>query len=247
MFRYFILLAIILLNVNAFATSSANENLKKTIGKVAPAIATAGTIDYKTACATCTQIGQASKTATLYSKENNQKVDLTVLTEDEVNNVFSDVSAREDIPFGYPMDGCYARAHKMVRLMEDQGIIAGKAFVEGELYVDTKFGEVGWSYHVAPVVLVKKGGKVEPYVIDPSLFQKAVPYQAWKAKMLEKKKASLTHEYYTNRFAYDPDDKNANYTEFQEEQLMDMNQANRNFSRTLFMYNEQMKESKEKK
>lgn len=247
MLRYFTLLALILLNVTAFASSSANENLKRTIKKVAPAVASAGTIDYKSGCATCTQIGQAAKTASLYSKENNQKVDLTVLSEDEVNSIFSDLASRDDIPFGFPMDGCYARAHKMVRIMEDQGIIAGKAFVEGELYIDSKFGEVGWSYHVAPVVLVKKGGKVSPYIIDPSLFQKPVPYETWKGKMLEKKKASLEHEYFTNRFAYDPDDKNAKYTDYQEEQLADMNNANRNFSRTLFMYNEQLKEMKDRK
>lgn len=245
MFRNLILVFFILLNVSAFANpNKASENLKKTIKKVAPAVASAGTIDYKAACASCTQIGQASKTASLYSKENNQKIDLTVLSEDEAKTLYDDIASREDIPFGYPMDGCYARAHQMVRIMEEQGVIAGKAFVEGQLYVDTKFGEVGWGYHVAPVVLVKKDGKVQPYVFDPSLFEKPVPYETWKGKMLVKKKAVLESEYYTNRFAYDPDDKDSKYTEFQDDHVADMNYANRNFSRVLFMYNQQMKDKR---
>lgn len=244
MFRYFILLVLILLNVSAFAnpTNSANENLKRTINKVAPAVAAAGTVDYKGACATCKQIGQNSNTATLYSKDNNQKISLSVLSEDDAANIFNDLASRDDIPFGYPMDGCYARAHKMVRIMEDQGIIAGKAFVEGNLFIDTKFGEVGWSYHVAPVILVKTGGKIQPYILDPSMFNKPVPYDTWKSKMLEKKKATFDREYFTNRFAYDPDDRNVKYTDYQDEQLQDMNNTNRNFNRMLFMYNQQMKD-----
>ncbi len=245
MFRNLILTFLILLNVSAFANpNSANENLKKTIKKVAPAVASAGTIDYKSGCASCTQIGQQAKTATLYSKENNQKIDLSVLSEEEAKSLFDEIAARDDIPFGYPMDGCYARAHKMVRLMEDQGVIAGKAFVEGQLYVDTKFGEVGWGYHVAPVVLVKVGGKVIPYIFDPSLFDKPVSFDTWKGKMLAKKKAVFEHEFYTNRYAYDPDDKNSKYSDYQDEHLQDMNYTNRNFSRMLFMYNEQMKDKR---
>lgn len=245
MFRNLILIFFILMNVSAFANpNKATDNLKKTIKKVAPAVASAGTIDYKAGCASCTQIGQASKTASLYSKENNQKIDLTVLTEDEAKSLYDEIASRDDIPFGYPLDGCYARAHKMVRIMEEQGVVAGKAFVEGQLYVDTKFGEVGWGYHVAPVVLIKKDGKVLPYVFDPSLFDKPVPYEAWKGKMLAKKKSVLESEYYTNRYAYDPDDKDSKYTDYQDDHVADMNYANRNFARVLFMYNQQMKEKK---
>lgn len=239
MFRHLFLIACLALNLLTVAFSADTETLKRTIGKVAPAVASAGTIDYKAACATCAQLSQSQGTkATLFSKENNQKIELSVLSEDEANSIFSELAAREDIPFGYPMDGCYARAHKMARILDDKGITAGKAFIEGELYVDTRFGEVGWGYHVAPVVLVKKGGVVAPYIFDPSLFSKPVPYEVWKEKMTKKSKAKVTSEYYTNRFAYDPDDKNSKYTDYQEEQVADMDNTNRNFSRMLFMYNQ---------
>lgn len=239
MFRNIFLLLCIAVNLICNYASADSDALKRSLKKIVPAVAKAGTIDYKTGCATCAQIGQGISTASLYSKDNDQSIELTVLSEDEANNVFSELAAREDIPFGYPMDGCYARAHKMVRILDDKGIIAGKAFLEGELYVDTpRFGEVGWGYHVAPVVLVKVGSSIVPYVFDPSLFNKAVPYEEWKAKITKNKKSKVSREYYTNRFSYDPDDRTAKYTDYTDESLSDMNNTNRNFNRMLFMYNQ---------
>ena len=129
----------------------------------------------------------------------------------------------------------------MARLLESKGIISGKAFIEGELYVDTSFGEVGWGYHVAPVVMVKVKGqsKPVPYVIDPSLFDKPVPYSDWKAKMTAKPKAKVSSEYFTNRFAYDPNDKNANLTDYQADTVEDMDSTNKNFTRMLTVYKAQ--------
>lgn len=94
-----------------------------------------------------------------YSKDNNQKIELTILSEDEAIQIFNKLAAREDIPHGYP-EGCYARAHEMVRSMNREGIVSGKAFIEGEFYVDGKYGEVGLAFNVAPVVMVKTGNKV---------------------------------------------------------------------------------------
>lgn len=240
MIRLVFFIVFILLNVSAFANpnnipNNINETLKSTLKNMPPALAKAGTIDYKNGCASCTTMNQTSQKASLYSKENNQKIDLSVLSEDEVKKLFDEIASHEEIPFGYLMDGSYARSHKMVRLMDEQGITAGKAFIEGELYADSKFGEVGWGYQVAPVVLVKVSGKVTPYIIDPSLFDRAVPYETWKAKMLVKKKAVINSEYYTNRYAYDPDDKNSKYTDYQPAHVADMNTSNRNFSKLLFI------------
>lgn len=221
----------------AITNNSTNENFSSTLKKVAPAVSSAGTIDYKAGCSSCAQAASNERSATLISKDNNQKIDLTILSEDEVNNTFTEIAARDDIPFAYPMDGCYARAHKIVRILEDKGIIAGKAFLEGELFIDTKYGEVGWGYHVAPVVLVKKGNAILPYVIDPSLFSKAVPYEEWKAKITSKSKSKLAREYFTNRFAYDPGDRVLSLKAYEDENIDDMESTNRNFTRVLAMYN----------
>ncbi len=235
MIRLVFLILFILLNVSAFANpNNINETLISTLNTMAPALAKAGTIDYKNGCASCATMNQTSQKASLYSKENNQKIDLSVLSDVEAKKMFDEIISHDEIPFGYPMDGSYARAHKMVRLMDEQGITAGKAFIEGKLYADSKFGEVGWGYQVAPVVLVKVNGKVNPYIIDPSLFDQPVPYETWRAKMLVKKKAVINSEYYTNRFAYDPDDKNSKYTDYQPAHVADMNTSNRNFSKLLF-------------
>jgi hypothetical protein len=238
MFRNLFFLLCLVFNVlnltNANATTASSDNFSKTLKKVAPAVSSAGTIDYKAGCSSC---AQAAQNATLYSKDNNQKIDLSVLSEEEANNAFNELAARDDIPYGYPMDGCYARAHKIVRILEDQGIIAGKAFLEGELYIDTKFGEVAWGYHVAPVIMVKKGNIVSPYVFDPSLFSKPVPFDEWKAKITAKSKSKITREYFTNRYAYDPGDRAKTLNDYDDENIDDMDTTNRNFSRLLALYN----------
>ncbi|MDD4974156.1 MAG: protein-glutamine glutaminase family protein [Bacteriovorax sp.] len=226
-----------LTNASAANSTSTNEAFRKTLKKVVPAINNAGTIDYKAGCSSCAQGANNAKNTTLYSKNNNQKIDLSVLSEVEANNTFSELAARQDIPYGYAMDGCYARAHKMVRILEDKGIIAGKAFLEGDLYVDTKFGEVGWGYNVAPVIMVKKDNTIAPYVFDPSLFSKPVPFDEWKAKITSKSKSKLTREYFTNRFAYDPEDRTKSLTDYVDENIDDMEITNRNTGRLLVMYN----------
>lgn len=219
--------------------------LGKALVKIAPAVTGAGTIDYKNGCASCAQVGSASdkKNTILYSKDNDKKIELTQLSEDDAFAIFTDMAMREDIPFEFLMDGCYARAHKMVRVLEANGIIAGKAFIEGELYADSKFGEVGWRYQVAPVIMVKKGNAVVPYVLDPSLFSKPVPQTEWKAKIMSKSKSKFTREYYTNRFAYDTDDRMTNNTSYSDESLEDMEQTNRNFSRMLYTYHSKKKKT----
>lgn len=243
MFRNLFFVLFIIFNVLSFdsvyAAGKNEKALAKTLKKIAPAVTAAGTIDYKSGCSTCAQIDTPTdkKTSNLYSKDNDQTIELTTLSEDDANSAFAEIAARKDIPFGFPMDGCYARAHKVVRILEDQGIIAGKAFVEGELYVDTKFGEVGWGYHVAPVVMVKKGSSVIPYVFDPSLFTKPVPQTEWKAKMLSKTKSRFAREYYTNRYSYDPSERTSKYNDYTEESVEDMEQTNRNFSRMLYIHN----------
>jgi hypothetical protein len=235
-----IISALTFLNV-VYAISETDAAFRKSLKKIAPTVATAGTIDYKNGCATCAQLNQQNadeKKYPLYSKNNNQKIDISVLTEEDANSIFSELAEREDIPFGFLVDGCYARAHKMVRIMDDKGITAGKAFLEGDLFVDTpQFGEVGWNYNVAPVVMVKKGNSVTPYVIDPSLFKKPVPYEEWKALILKKSKSKLVREYYTNRFAYDPTERTSKFTEYQEDSLDDMDTANKNLNRMLFLLN----------
>lgn len=93
------------------------------------------------------------------------------------------------IPFLYPDDGCWGRAHEMCRLMIAAGASPAKVWIYGNLLVHShnKPGPLGacqgcqvcWGWHVAPTLEVDTGGGVETWVVDPSLFTEAVPQATW--------------------------------------------------------------------
>ena len=237
------------LHSNLFASENDNEALQSAsqylindaFNDVKNAVENAGGADQVSGCATCANKNSSKSLpkVNLYSKANDKTIELSVLSEKEAATAFNFLQAQADIPFGFPMDGCYARAHKMSRLLEDKGIISGKAFIEGQLHVDSKdFGEITWSYHVAPVIMVKPAGQkiAVPYVIDPSLFTKPVPYATWKAIMTKSQNSSVEHEYFTNRFAYDPNDRTADYKTYTDESVSDMNDTNKRFKDMLEQY-----------
>jgi hypothetical protein len=107
------------------------------------------------------------------------------------------------IPFQYVRDGCYARAHKMRQIIEDQyGYCSEKVF-SFALDSDTlavranKWGGccVTWWYHVAPLARVRIRIKLPPFVnldftlalvIDPSMFDKPVLLSSWLTAQEEK-------------------------------------------------------------
>lgn len=138
---------------------------------------------------------------------NGKSFDVSVVSKEEIQKLFTEMANQKHIPFKYPEDGCYARAHEMVRLLEQKNIIAAKAFIEGSLWVKTKNspkGYVEWRYHVAPTILVQDGDKVRPYVIDPSIFDKAVPVEEWYEIQTKPPKGHRSITYETPRFQYGP-------------------------------------------
>jgi hypothetical protein len=89
------------------------------------------------------------------------------------------------IPFEYVRDGCFARAHKMRRIIESKyGYCSEKVFSYGNLDVKAdKWGGccVGWVYHVAPIIRVNSIGGPLCYVIDPGMFNEPVLLSVWLA------------------------------------------------------------------
>lgn len=98
------------------------------------------------------------------------------------------------IPFQYVRDGCYARAHKMRKIItEKYGYCCEKVFSfaidnDDDLAVQAnKWGGccVTWWYHVAPLIRVKI--KILSFsftlamVIDPGMFDKPVMLSTWLA------------------------------------------------------------------
>jgi hypothetical protein len=82
------------------------------------------------------------------------------------------------IPFNYPDDGCWGRAHEMCRLMIAAGITPNKVWIFGNLRAASQNNpscQVFWGWHVAPTLSVGP----ETYVIDPSLFNGPVTQATW--------------------------------------------------------------------
>ena len=89
------------------------------------------------------------------------------------------------IPFKYPDDGCWGRAHEMCRLMINMGLSPKKVWIEGRLRASTRNNPncyVGWGWHVAPTLCVRGRWffQSQEMVIDPSLFTTPVRKTTWK-------------------------------------------------------------------
>lgn len=89
------------------------------------------------------------------------------------------------IPFLYPDDGCWGRAHEMCRLMINMGLKPKKVWIQGNLHVDTVNNPncfVNWGWHVAPTLCVRTSFfSSQTMVIDPSLFTTPVTKATWKS------------------------------------------------------------------
>jgi hypothetical protein len=113
------------------------------------------------------------------------------VTQDQAEQIFNLVHGKNCvpqtpappcIPFMYPRDGCWARAHEMCRLIALDGFEARKVWIYGSLEVATPNAldcKVNWRYHVAPTILVDTGSMSQVQVIDPSMFNAPVPQATW--------------------------------------------------------------------
>ncbi len=159
--------------------------------------------------------------------DNGKKQPIAVVSEEYAQELFQEMAKRKDIPFKYPEDGCYARAHKMSILLDKKGVIVAKVFVEGDLKVITSNspkGFVEWWYHVAPIIKVKKDNKEKIYVIDPSLFDHAVPLEQWVKIQTSEDGTRKDDLYFTSRYRYSPSPYQSMYPakKFSEDSKHDM-------------------------
>jgi hypothetical protein len=86
------------------------------------------------------------------------------------------------IPFTYPDDGCWGRAHEMFRLMSAAGVVTDKVWIYGSLHVvsaNKPDCNVHWGWHVAPTLPVATSSGNQTYVIDPALFKEPVTQATW--------------------------------------------------------------------
>jgi hypothetical protein len=91
------------------------------------------------------------------------------------------------IPFLYPDDGCWIRAHIMCHMMRDGSPAEDpeKVWIRGWLTVPTANHpdcQVTWGWHVAPTLMVTLATGDEKRVIDPSLTSAPESKDAWKGR-----------------------------------------------------------------
>jgi hypothetical protein len=109
------------------------------------------------------------------------------LTPEQAKLLFAILAAQQEyIAFKYRVDGCYARAHLMVQLMQRLGLNPRKVWAfatpPDSLRVTTPAGNtVLWGYHVAPTITVQETGQPpQEMVLDPSIADKPVSVTDWK-------------------------------------------------------------------
>lgn len=148
--------------------------------------------------------------------------ELAAVTIDVARAMFSMVNGRTccsaapaapGIPFTYPDDGCWGRAHEMYRLMMAAGVPTDKVWIYGNLHVvsaNKPNCNVYWGWHVAPTLPVTTGGGIQTYVIDPALFTEPVPRATWAGVQgdpnptLVPSAGDVFHRGYSGAVVYDP-------------------------------------------
>jgi len=189
-----------------------------------------------TPCLKCSDESKDEVTTIALSKANPSRIEVSVISLSKAKEVFKQLAENEEIPHKFVFEGCFARAHAMVQQMDEMGLTSVKAYVEGDLRVDGgKNGPIRWSYHVAPMVMVKTPKGNVPYVFDPSLFKTPVPFEEWKNLMLKDKKSKYTGEYFTTRFNYHPNSRNEKFVDYNEEDLEHARDMNKTFTQMLYM------------
>ena len=142
----------------------------------------------------CSGDGASPAALTAVECSDTAKNSKNSMTETEAKN-FMEEFKKTDIPFDYPPDCCYARARVMTDIMEQQGFASEKLWSEGKLNAQKSNGDpvtfpdhrgnarpVAWHYHVAPIVNVElPDGTVEKRILDPSLSDKPITVDEWKA------------------------------------------------------------------
>jgi hypothetical protein len=133
--------------------------------------------------------------------------DVTVLSPQKAEELFKLLAEDKNVPFRFADEGCYARAHYMAQKLERLGVISGKVFIEGQyLHVaspESPNKEVYWGFHVASVVKVRVGNKIENMVFDPSIFSKPVTIAEWE-DIQTRPPGRFKTAYFGKRFQYRP-------------------------------------------
>ena len=153
---------------------------------------------------------------------HGRNTSVSVVNDEFALKLFQEMTVQRKIPFGFPEDGCYARAHEMSYQLDKKKIETAKIFATGLFRLDNGKAESGivtWGFHVAPVLIVDDGKTKSLLVIDPSLFLEPASVEDWLMKLTSHNKARLDSAFITNRYVYHLKHKDRRLTEFDSNDL----------------------------
>lgn len=151
-----------------------------------------------------------------------EELPISVVNDEYALRLFQEVTMQKKIPFGFPEDGCFARAYEMSYQFARKGILTGKVFAHGVFRLaddKAKKGAVTWSFHVAPFLVVDTGKEKQIWVIDPSLFYEPATLRAWLEALTVHPKSSLKNVYFTDRYVYHHANRDRRLTDFDPDDL----------------------------
>lgn len=145
-------------------------------------------------------------------KAEYQGLELSVLTPEQAQLIYEQMNQLKYIPKKYMEDGCYARAHEVALIAEQNGLSFGKAFLvskKGLLYPegdDSGYHKSfqGWRYHTAAMALVRdEGGELSPVVFDIGAAKNVQKVEQWndsltsredQAELVVRRKEHIYHD-----------------------------------------------------
>lgn len=133
----------------------------------------------------------------IQNQEDISALNGTVPTQSQLQQEFNKLAGDPEIPFGYIVDGCYARAHLMADTMHKDNINVAKMFVmvddpndsSNRLTAHNKYMDASWWYHVADLTVAEneQTHKREAFIMDPSMADHPLAAQEWIHKMWDGK------------------------------------------------------------
>jgi hypothetical protein len=155
---------------------------------------------------------------------SNIKKNLSVLSEQDAQEVFNILKGYDnDLVYSEYGIGCESRAYAMNLIMDEMCINSAKAFVESEK-IQLEGHSWSWYYHVAPIVLVRSGDTTIPFIMDPAIFDSAVPLTTWIEKLREQHYYNEYAITLTSKYVLLPSGKNLELSDYRAIDIDEVNE-----------------------
>lgn len=158
----------------------------------------------------------SEKPAQTLKAYNGETLQVSVVTPQQANWLFTKLKSQSSIPYAYLVNGCHVRAQQMVDIAEVYNFKMAKAIIEADetaglitFYPRNTPWRIKWTYHMAPALFVRDAsGQTKAVVIDPSLFSGPISLKQWQAKVLRDSSPAVrqtAQKYFVSQYTFRPD------------------------------------------